>query len=1226
MKINQLFILALTACLLFTGCLPTSRGLEKDNLYTIQSPSGLVIGNKGDALNEANLFLEKEGKKDYNQVWRTTKLDNGYYTITNPYTGKGIDNFNKVTGEGNPVVQWDANANNPNQQWKLTKLENGNYQIIQKNSGMYLGFNETEEPGAIIMQIRDTKQEWKLGKSKVKMPKPEPKRGKDEWENETIFAINKEPGHATYTPYPSLASLKKDAAFEKPWLEPKSELYSSLNGTWKFNWVKETSERPLDFFNENFDTSTWKDIPVPSCWEMYGYGTPIYTNITYPFKNNPPFIQAQDGYTNEVEINPVGSYKRDFTIPQGWDGNEIFVHFDGVYSGFFVWVNGKKVGYSQGANNVTEFNLTDFVQPGKNNIAVQVFRWTDGSYLEDQDMFRMSGIHKDVYLFATPKVHIRDFALNSDFLNEDLSSVKFSVNGEIANKGNKSSKGSTLEVSLLDVNGKEVLNVSSKIDKLNKNKEEEVILEGKLDQPNLWSAETPYLYTAILSLKDEKGNVTEVISSKYGFRKVEIKNSKVYVNNEEVFFKGTNRHESHPEFGRTVPVETIITDVVMMKQNNINMIRTSHYPNQPKSYALYDYYGLYIMDEADIENHGNQAISNIASWIPAFEDRVRRMIQRDKNHPSVIFWSMGNESGNGINNDATANLARQMDPSRLVHYEGRNQSADIDSQMYPDLVDLENKGNNGSKKPFFICEYAHAMGNGMGNLQEYWDIIESSDRIIGGCIWDWVDQGINRPVPVGGNSTTLLGKKSTKGDVPVAYQKVNSSVKPKDAFYYGGDFGDTPNDQDFCDNGLTTPDRRITAKLIELKKVYQYIKIRPLDIKKGQIEIENKYDFTNLDGFTISWDELENGKVIKSGKLPSVAVAPNQKTTLNIPLDINFKEGSEYFVNVYFHLKEKTIWAEKGHLVAQEQLRITDRPTVKFEALNGAKALMVNKADNHLNIKGENFNATVDLSSGVLDALVYNGTNMIYDGEGLKLNWYRSLSNDKYADQKYYPTTYDLQKFEYKLSDNGQSVKIISELYANIANEEATKLPYKIVYTIHSDGNIEVDGVFETPTRDFIVHRAGLQVQVAPGFEAVNYYGRGPHENYQDRKTSAFFGDFTTTVDGMADEHYVTSQSMGNREDIRWLSITDGKGKGMKIIAKEGLSFSALHYSDRELWGAKHDFALREIRNPQTYLSLDCLQEGVGNATCGPITLEKYRVPSNKTLSYSFIISPVSNK
>ena len=1229
MKIYRLILLAIIVFLSLLGCATGQQKGLTQNLYMLQSPSSLVIGNNGNTRNEAAVSLEKPEQENHSQAWKITKLDNGYYTITSPFTGKGIDNSNKATGEGNPVIQWDANPNNPNQQWMLSQLHNGNYQIIQKTSGMYLGFQGNEEPGAIIMQLPTQRQEWKLKPSKVKMPKPKPKRGKNEWENETIFAVNKEPGHATYIPYPSLASLKKDPAFDKPWIEPKSDCYHSLNGMWKFKWVKKPSEGPLGFYKTNFDISEWKEIPVPSCWQMQGYGTPIYTNITYPFKNNPPFIQPQQGYTNEVEVNPVGFYKRNFYLPQGWNEKEIFVHFNGVYSGFFIWINGKKVGYSQGANNVSEFNITDFVKRGENTIAVQVFRWTDGSYLEDQDMFRMSGIHKDVYLFATPKMHIRDFELKSQFLTDDLSSVKFLVNGEIFNSGNKTSEA-TLEVSLLNANGKEVLTTSSKIPSLKKAKGQQVALEAILNQPKLWSAETPYLYTAILSLKDNKGKVTEVLSSKFGFRKIEIKENRVFVNNEQVFFKGTNRHETHPEFGRTVPTETIIKDVTMMKRHNINMIRTSHYPNRPVSYALYDYYGLYIMDEADIEDHGNQSISDKLSWLPAFKDRVRRMIQRDKNHASVIFWSMGNESGRGQNMDSVANMTRRMDPKRIVHYEGRSESADIDSQMYPDLNDMVRRDQNGSDRPYFICEYAHAMGNSLGNLAEYWEIIENSKRLIGGCIWDWVDQAVNRPIPINGNSNSLIGKKSTKGKVPIVYQKVKNGMDPKDNYYFGGDFGDTPNDLDFCDNGLTTPDRRETAKLMEVKKVYQYIKIRPVDLKKGQVEVENKYDFTNLNSFDIFWEELENGKVIDSGKIAPISLAPNQKTTVKIPLDTHFRDDGEYFANVYFKLKNQKTWADKGYIIAREQLALTSKSQFNIDVSDGkhhahSTTLSTSIDNNHLNIKGENFEASVDTISGVLDALTYNGVNVIYKSHGPKLNWYRSINNDKYADQNYYETTYDQQKFNFKISRDGQSVKITSEIYATITNKKSPKIPYKIAYTIYSDGNIAVDGTFETPSIDKVIHRLGLQLQLNPKLETVQWYGRGPQENYQDREKSAFFGIYSKTVDEMASEHYLRAQSMGNREDIRWLKITDGEGKGMKIMAKNHLSFTALHYNDPELWRAMHDFALSALKKPQTYLNLDCLQEGVGNASCGPITLKKFRVPSNKTLSYSFMISPVIN-
>lgn len=483
---------------------------------------------------------------------------------------------------------------------------------------------------------------------------------------------------------------------------------------------------------------------MPSNWEMHGYGTPIYTNITYPFKNNPPFIQPQKGYTNEIEVNPVGSYRRDFSIPADWDGKEIILHFDGVYSGIYVWINGKKVGYSQGANNVAEFNITNYVKTGTNTIAAEVYRWTDGSYIEDQDMFRLSGIHRPVYLYATPKVHVRDYFLQSDFKGDDYSSALFKVKASIKNYDKKASQATTLDVSLLDTKGKEVANITQPVGALKANQEQEYDIQASVSNPSLWSAEKPNLYTAIITLKDNNGNVLEAMSSKFGFRKIEMKNKRVYINNEQVFFKGTNRHDIHPKFGKAVPVESMIQDIVMMKQHNLNTIRTSHYPNDPRMYALYDYYGLYVMDEADLENHGNHSISGMPSWIPAYKDRIERVIQRDKNHPSVIFWSLGNEGGNGDNFDEMYKVAKLLDPSRPVHYEGKNEAADIDSHMYPDLARMAAFDQRDTDKPYFLCEYVHSMGNAPGNIAEYWDYIENkSQRMIGGCVWDWVDQGLN---------------------------------------------------------------------------------------------------------------------------------------------------------------------------------------------------------------------------------------------------------------------------------------------------------------------------------------------------------------------------------------------------------------------------------------------------------------------------------------------------
>lgn len=679
----------------------------------------------------------------------------------------------------------------------------------------------------------------------VRETSPENVHGKAEWENEQIFAINKEEGHNTFVPFSSVESLKKSESFNQPWATPASDLYYSLNGTWKFHWVKQPSERPVNFYKTDYDVSSWKEIPVPANMEMQGYGTPIYTNVTYPFKNYPAMIVPQKGYTNEKEPNPVGSYRRDFTVPANWDGKEIFLHFNGVYSGFYVWINGKKVGYSQGSNNDAEFNITKYLKPGNNTIAVEVYRWTDGSYLEDQDMFRLSGIYRDVYLYATPKVHVRDFHLQSLFESNDYRTAGFKVDAIVANYDSKQAKGHTIEVTLIDPSGNSIGTMTEPVQLLKGKKEQKYTLQTKVEKPLLWTSETPHLYNVLVALKNERGEVIEAMSSKFGFRHIEIKNKRVYINNRQVFFKGVNRHEMLPRTGKVLSTESMIQDILMMKQFNVNTLRTSHYPNDPRMYALCDYYGLYVMDEADVENHGNHTLSERESWRPAFIDRLVRMIQRDKNHPSIIFWSLGNEGGAGENFMAMYEVAKKLEPTRPVHYEGQNAAADIDSHMYPSIANMSRFDQQESDKPYFLCEYAHSMGNAPGNIAEYWDYIENkSQRMIGACVWDWVDQGLNK-----------IGE-------------------PDHHYYYGGDFGDRPTDFDFCCNGLTTPDRRVTPKLIELKKIYQYIKFRLLAVESGNVEIRNGYYFTDLNKFRLNWEVLKDGKAVENGTIESIDLAP----------------------------------------------------------------------------------------------------------------------------------------------------------------------------------------------------------------------------------------------------------------------------------------------------------------------------------------------------------------
>jgi beta-galactosidase len=1168
--------------------------IKENVLYKIVSPSGFVLDNRLDPTNHSHIYLEKELKAAEGQYWRIVQNDEKKgYVIYNPFNAKSFDVIASAERD-NRLSVWDYSRTNENQQWVITKNGNNRYEIQSQKNGWKLCFQASDKAGTILFLSPDDATGWQLKATSKKLP-AENVRGKHEWENEQIFAVNKEPGHNTYIPYPSVESLKADKAFDQPWLTPSSPYYQSLNGNWKFHWVKQPEERPVNFYKPDYDVSAWKEIPVPSSWEMLGYGTPIYTNVNYPFRNFPSLILPQKGYTNETEPNPVGSYRRTFTLPQDWKGKEIFLHFDGVYSGMYVWINGKKVGYSQGANNDAEFNITSFVRAGENLIAAEVYRWTDGSYIEDQDMFRLSGIHRDVYLYATPKVHIRDFFLKSEFTGDDYRSATFKVEASIRNYDSQVAGESTIEVSLADPSGKQIATLIQKAGRIKGKEENRYTLSAKVENPLLWSAEKPHLYNVIVSVKDAQGVVTEALSSKFGFRKIEIKNKRVYINNEQVFFKGTNRHDTHPQFGKAIPVESMIQDIVLMKQHNINTVRTSHYPNSPKMYALYDYYGLYIMDEADLENHGNHSLSEKPGWEPAFVDRITRVIQRDKNHPSVIFWSLGNEGGGGENFLAMYKKAKELDPSRPVHYEGNSHYVDIDSHMYPDIPRMSDFDQQDSDKPYFLCEYVHSMGNAPGNIAEYWEYIENkSQRMIGACVWDWVDQGINKP------------------------------GEPASRYYYGGDFGDTPNDRDFCANGLVTPDRKVTAKLLEIKQVYQYIKFRPIALNTGKIEITNRYDFYNLNRFDLAWEVLKNGEPVELGTLESLDLAPNQTRVVTVPYQTAVESGNEYFLNLYFSLKEATTWAPRGHRVASGQFALNLRPGVAALDTETLPAIKVaNGTANKLIITGDRFKAAFNASTGVLSSLQYEGREMLYNQQGLALNWYRSVSNDKFTDQRYYEAEYT-SALHYTIDENGKYVTVMTNHKAMLQTGETTvTIPCFINYTLYANGTIDVSAGFTKPDNASIIRRLGLQMVLPAGFENVQWYGRGPRENYIDRKQSALFGLYGTTVTGMEEEHYIRSQSMGNREDVRWFTITGDTGWGLKITSKDCMSFSALHVTDKDLWLAEHDFELNAIRKPEVYLSIDRIQQGLGNATCGPEPLPEYMIPVNTPLTYSFRIEPV---
>ena len=1177
----------------FSASAVVAQQFDPKQGYEIHTVNGLVLDNQESLDTNTKIFISKREADKESQVWNLIPCEQeGCYTITSPLTQMNVDNSGKGKVECS-VIQWSADPKNPNQQWKITALPNGNYVLTNVGTGYNLGFPDAGLVGEPVFQLEPeaskSNQQWQIRKSNLKVVAEALKTtSHNDWENERIYAINKEEGRATFIPFANSEEMKADPAYTRPWERTRSSRYLLLNGNWKFNWVKQPSERPVDFYKTSYDVSGWKEIPVPSNWEMHGYGTPIYTNITYPIRNNPPFIQGQRGYTVEKEPNAVGSYRREFALPADWKDKEVFIHFDGIYSAAYVWINGKKVGYSQGSSNDAEFRITPYVKAGNNTVAVEVYRWCDGSFLEDQDMFRLSGIHRDVYLVASPKVRLRDIHLTSQ-ISDRLDKAELKVKTDVHNYGKKVQEAA-VRVSLLNPEGKPVSSFTIPAGKITGGQEN--VCEGTttIRDPRLWSAETPSLYTVQLELLDAAGNVLEATSQQYGFRKIEIRNNKVYINNALILFKGANRHDIHPQFGKAVLVESMIEDILLFKRFNLNTIRTSHYPNDPKMYALYDYYGLYVMDEADIECHGNMSLSNRESWEGAYVDRMVRMVERDKNHPSVIFWSMGNESGGGRNFEATYRAAKAID-GRYIHYEGMNDVADMDSRMYPSIESMIEQDEQPRHKPYFLCEYAHAMGNAIGNLEEYWDYIEyHSKRMIGGCIWDWVDQGINMP------------------------------GQPADHYYFGGSFGDRPNDNDFCCNGIVTADRQVTPKLWEVKKVYQYITLEPN--AENSIGVRNRYAFLNLHDFNLRYVILKDGVPVAEEEFSLPDGKPGEHRAVQIPYSRYLTPEGEYYLNLEVKLKEDCVWAKAGHIVATEQLLLQKSPNTGLQPVavsaSSKESLfkVVEEEKRYLFFRSPGVEITFDKKEGKLTGVRYHGDNMLHLREGWSLNTFRFINNDV---RKWQDTQTEVISFDWKWSGDNQSAIVTIQLQETVGN---VKVPYTLTYRLYGNGEIDVDASFTT-NDDFNLPRLSLQAFFNPSLEQLEWYGRGPIENYRDRKNAAYFGKYQSAVNDMK-ESYARSQTMGGRCDTRWLTLTNKAGKGIKITAADTFDFSALHYTDKDLFEIKYGHALPDIYRAEVVLNLDCIQRGLGNASCGPGPRPAYEIQKNTVYKYAFRMSPFS--
>lgn len=993
----------------------------------------------------------------------------------------------------------------------------------------------------------------------------------NDWENQKILQRNRLKSRAYFIPYQDIDTA---ITFQRE----LSERIKILNGNWKFHYAPSPYEAPQEFYSEEYDVSTWDEIRVPSNWQMEGYGHPHYTNVIYPFPVDPPRVPSE---------NPTGCYRRDFYLDEDLQDKRIILRFEGVDSAFHVWINGKEVGYSQGSRLPSEFDITSVVRPGKNTIAIKVYQWSDGSYLEDQDMWWLSGIFRDVYLIIRPDVYIRDFFVITD-LDERYESGNLKVKVDLINSGKDKTENYNLSISLLDDNLNLVGNKDIRDITLNREEERTFEVEIPVDKPRKWSAEDPYLYSLIITLKENE-NTIEVVPNKVGFRKVELKDGVFLVNGVPIKLKGVNRHEHHPDFGRAVPIEWAEQSIIVMKRHNINAVRTSHYPDDPRFYDLCDKYGIYLIDETDLECHGFaftgdiNRLSNDPEWQEAYIDRIERTVHRDKNHPCVIFWSLGNESGFGINHEAMAEWCRKNDPTRLVHYEQDREAkvTDVVSTMYTSVEKLEELGKMiDMKKPHILCEYAHAMGNGPGNLKEYWELFYRYRRLQGGCIWEWMDHGIRRRTPEG-----------------------------KEYFAYGGDFGDEPNDGNFVIDGLVFPDHTPSPGLIEYKKVIEPVKVEEVDLKKGEVKIINLYDFISLDHLIMSWNIEVDGKVIEGGEMSIKGILPKNSKVMTIPYSLpnNPEANTDYWLNIYFVLSSNTIWAEKGHTVAWAQFKLPiesrEPKTIKTSSM---PSLTCRELNNTIEVKGEDFKLLFDKVKGVINSLQYNGIELIKIGPRLNF-WRAPIDNDKYAIEDWNKKF--IRLLNHRIDDVSLEVidkslirvKVLSCIAPPVVN---WKIDAEYTYNIYGSGDIilEVKGKPQG-NLPIVFPRIGLKMGLNKELDQVMWYGRGPGESYIDSKEANPFGVYKKNVDELYTP-YVRPQENGNRTDVKWVSITDRRGIGLIFVGIPTINFSAHRFEPEDFERAKHTCDL--VPRDYIVMNIDYKHNGLGSASCGPAPLEKY--------------------
>lgn len=1079
-----------------------------------------------------------------------------------------------------------------------------------------------------------------------------------EWESPENLALNKEQPRAWFFTFQDVENARKV-------LPENSKYWQSLNGDWKFNWAPDPESRPKEFYKPDFNVSSWDNIAVPSSWNIYGvqkdgslkYGVPIYVNQPVIFQHSVKVDDWRGGvmrtpptnWTTYKHRNEVGSFRREFEIPLDWDGREIFISFDGVDSFFYLWINGQYVGFSKNSRNAARFNITKYLQKGKNTVAAEVYRSSDGSFLEAQDMFRLPGIFRTVALYSTPKVQISDFVAIPD-LDATYTDGSLAISADIRNFGKKTAKGYKIVYSLYanklysDEN-EPVTNatVSAEVKPIQANQiqeAEKAIL--KVQAPQKWSAEKPYRYTLVAELKDAKNKTIETVSTIVGFRKVEIKDTPAsadefglagryfYINGKTPKLKGVNRHETNPGVGHAITRKMMENEIMLMKRANINHVRNAHYPDDPYWYFLCDKYGIYLEDEANIESHqyyyGAASLSHPVEWRDAHVARVMEMVHSTINHPSIVIWSLGNEAGPGQNFVAAYDTLKKTDVSRPVQYERNNDIVDMGSNQYPSIGWMRGavKGNYDIKYPFHVSEYAHSMGNACGNLIDYWEAIESTNFFCGGAIWDWVDQ-------------SMYNYDKKTGERYLAY---------------GGDFGDTPNDGQFVMNGIVFGDLEPKPQYYEVKKVYQHIGVTPTDVRKGNAEIFNKYYFKDLSDYDVKWFLYENGKEISSGDITLGKVSARTKAAITIPYEFDkLKNDAEYFAKVQFLLKKDTPWAKQGFITAEDQFLVkeaTNRPAISQVAAKAGKLEYIDTPANIKTVKGNQFEAQFDMNTGTIHSLNYNGKPIITAGNGPKLDALRAFTNN---DNWFYSPWFErgLHNLAHKATnskvirkDNGTIVlaftvesqapnaaKILGGTSSgkNSIEEQEDKAfgpnDFKFttnqIWTIYPDGSIELQAGITSNQPNLVLPRLGYVMKMPQQYANFTYYGRGPIDNYADRKAGQMIEQHRNTVAGEF-VNFPKPQDMGNHEDVRWCALTNGEGQGAVFVATNRLSVSALQYSALDLILASHPYQLPAAGD--TYLHLDVAVTGLGGNSCGqggPLVSD--RVFANQH-NMGFIIRP----